>query len=58
MAGAGIHVGASAVNRKNSIIRSAESSTFDGKSSNIGRGINKFIDQGDLNPIKDLIFSI
>jgi hypothetical protein len=58
IAGAGIHVGASAINRKNNIINSVEPGTFGGKSSDICQGINKLIDQSDHSPIKDLILSI
>lgn len=58
IAGAGIHVGASAINRKNNIINSVEPGTFGGKSSDICKGINKLIDQSDHSPIKYLILSI
>jgi len=44
MAGRRVHLAGSAINRKNNIISSAESDTSGGKSSNIGDGINKFID--------------
>jgi hypothetical protein len=59
MAGAGIHLGASAINRKNNIINLAKTDAT--VSSNIERrSISKFIDDGmtDHSPIKDLIFSI
>lgn len=58
MAGGAIHVGASAINRKNNIINSPN---FESKSSSIGDNINKFIDGSssiDHSPIKDLILSI
>lgn len=63
MAGGAIHVGASAINRKNNIVNSIVSNgkSFESgsKSSSIGDNINKFIDNSvDHSPIKDLILSI
>jgi len=63
MAGGAIHVGVSAINRKNNLVNSAASNgkSFESgsKSSSIGDNINKFIDNPiDHSPIKDLILSI
>lgn len=61
MAGGAIHVGVSAINRKNNIVNSAAGKSFESgsKSGSIGDNINKFIDNSvDHSPIKDLILSI